>query len=67
MTPADHPSSCQVCHGTGFMPAPSRPYRAVAPDGHHYDAEYDYVTPCTHHWTDDEPFTLWADERATDA
>ena len=50
MTPAEHPRSCQVCGGTGWMPGPSIP-------GHQHGRPFTYTTvqPCTHHWANDDP------------
>ena len=50
MTPADHPDSCRMCDGTGWMPGP--PIPSVQ---HGRIFTYSTVTPCTHHWDNDEP------------
>jgi hypothetical protein len=49
-TPANHPPSCSVCHGTGWQPGPDIETVANG-DVVHYSS----VEPCTHHWSNDAP------------
>jgi hypothetical protein len=42
-TASSHPHHCRTCTGTGWMPGPPRPSGNPT------------YTPCTHHWTDDDP------------
>ena len=50
ITPANHPTSCVVCGGSGVMEGPSIP-------GQHHGRAFTYTTvvPCTHHWANDDP------------
>lgn len=50
MTPSNHPPTCRACEGTGWQPAPG-----VASSANGQPVHYTTVTPCTHHWADDEP------------
>ena len=47
--PAEHPPSCEVCNGTGWMPGPP-----ILSQQHNRPFEYSTVVPCTHHWSNDE-------------
>ena len=49
MKPSDHPKSCAVCHGDGWMDGPPIPTQANG-----IQFTYATVTPCTHHWHDDQ-------------
>jgi hypothetical protein len=53
MKPADHPHTCRICHGSGFMDGPPE-YETIGGQPHPYTT----VTTCTHHWTNDNP-DLW--------
>ena len=48
--PAEHPRSCTVCNGTGWMPGPPIPGHSLGKP-----FEYSTVIPCTHHWSGDDP------------
>jgi hypothetical protein len=52
MTPADHPPTCRICHGTGYQPGPDNIHRD---DNGHIIRTSTTVTACTHHWTEDDP------------
>lgn len=47
---ADHPTTCTMCGGTGWMPAPPE-YETINGKPH----EYQTWTTCTWHWTNDPP------------
>ena len=53
MKPANHPATCQLCRGCGFMDGPPE-FEIVNGEPHGYTT----VTTCTHHWTNDDP-ELW--------
>jgi hypothetical protein len=53
MKPANHPSTCQLCRGCGFMDGPPE-FEIVNGEPHGYTT----VTTCTHHWSNDNP-ELW--------
>ena len=48
--PANHPASCQVCAGTGWQEGPP-----ILGQNHGRPFLYTTVTPCTHHWSNDDP------------
>ena len=48
--PANHPRTCAVCHGEGWMPGPP-----IHSQANGRPVIYETVTPCTHHWTNDDP------------
>jgi len=50
--PAQHPPTCQVCHGSGWQIGPDTEVRSLHGEVLRI---YRTVTPCTHHWTDDDP------------
>lgn len=50
MKKADHPSTCEECHGTGWQPGPP-----IAGQHHGRTFTYTTVEPCTHHWANDDP------------
>lgn len=54
-TRADHPPTCTVCQGNGWMEI--EPLQSQANGD---DVLYTQLAPCTHHWTGDNPdLELW--------